>query len=113
MEDGVHGLDPTRFPEDVEHGGVGEMVVLESLDSGGPVEEEPSFLHRRVGFQDAVDYVRIPFDPEMWKLFPSRFPGGAFEDVIDIGYDVSGVNRGVWGLCFRKFSFLEESVCGS
>lgn len=105
-------MDPTGFAEDIEHGGVSEVVVFEALDLGSPVEEEPSFLHRRVGFQDTVDYVRIPSDPEIWELFSSRFPSGVFEDVIDIGDNVSRVDRGVWGLCFQRFWFLEESIGG-
>lgn len=44
------------------------MVVFEASDVGSPVEKEPGFLHRRVGFQDAVDYVRVPFDREVREL---------------------------------------------
>lgn len=107
MEDRVHGLDPTGFTENIEHGGVCEVVVFESLELGSPIEKEPSFLHRRMGFQDTVDNVRIPSDTEMRELFSSRFPSGVLEDVIDIGYNVSCINPGIWG---HKFGFLEESL---
>lgn len=103
-------MDPTRFAEDVEHGGVSEVVVFEAFDVGSPVEKEPSFLHGRVGFQDAVDYVRVPFDAEIWELGASGFPGGVLEDVVDVGYCVSCVNLGFWGLGFDEFWFSEEAI---
>jgi hypothetical protein len=89
-------LNPTGFSEDIEHGGISEVVVFETLDLSSPVEKEPSFLHRRMCFQDTVDNVRIPSDAEMWKLFLSRVPIGVLEDVIDVGYNVSCVNTGIW-----------------
>lgn len=111
MKNRVHGLNPTGFTEDIEHGGVSEVVVFESLDLRSPIEKEPSFLHRRMSFQDTVDNVRIPSDAEMWELLLSRFPSGVLEDVIDVGYNVSCVNLWIWGaLCFHKFGFLEESL---
>ena len=89
------------------------MVVLEAFDLGGPVEKEPGFLHRRVRFQDAVDYVRVPFDWEVWEVGSSGVPGGVLEDVVDVGYGVSCVDSGLWGLCFHEFWFSEEATGGA
>ncbi|ONK79696.1 uncharacterized protein A4U43_C01F9110 [Asparagus officinalis] len=74
------GLGGAGLAEDVKHGGVGELVVLEVGDAcGGPVEEEPGLLHRGVGFEDLVDGEGVPADGEGEEVGLGGGPGGGAE----------------------------------
>lgn len=85
-------VDAAGLAEDVEHGGEGELVVLEVGDvGGGPVEEEPGLLHRGVGFEDLVDGEGVPADGEGEEVGLGGGPGGGAEeggDAVDCGAHV-------------------------
>lgn len=98
---GPRGLDPPRLAEDVEHGGVGEAVVLEAGEGPGPAEEEVGFRHGRVGLEHAVHGKGVPFDGEGAELRKGEVPGGVAEDGGDLVDGVAhvgggGRRRGFW-----------------
>lgn len=95
-----HRADTAGLAEHVEHGGVGELVVLESWDfCRGPVEEEPGFVERGVCLEDLVDGEGVPADGEGLEVGLGGRPRGGSEDggdVVDCGAHV-GFRWRVWG----------------
>lgn len=102
-ENAPHGGDPAGLPEDVEHSGVGEAVVLEAGEAGGPVEEEPGLFHRRVGLEDAVDCEGVPAEGKGTELSGGGVPRRVTEgggDLVDGGAHIlrqRGIRKGLLG----------------